>query len=252
MKFITKSKIILIFSLMLLSLLSINSSAIEDPSKPFSIKKTSAKQLSLKTAPQDKDNVKKHDSNAKKSVKIEKKEPLSSPQIPLAQTISGILVVFGFIVVIVIIMKKYGKKLGIGNFANNIITVKARQQLDAKNSVSVIKVYEDEYVLGVGANGVTLLSKLTPIGESELFDNGETLENDAELQSLGLNDNQETNNAPFVSQLQSFIGNKKNNDKETTSRSTYSAKLDNSVNETVSLNISNQYNQQKDDNNEEN
>ena len=250
MKFKKKNNIILTFLVIIFGISALNALAIEDPNKPFGIKKTNNKldsSINNKTV-KDKNNL--ITNSNKKEDKDITKATLNSPEIPLGQTISGILAVFVFIVIIVIIMKKYGNKLGIGNFTNNIITVKARQQLDSKNSVSVIKVYEDEYVLGVGANGITLLSKLTPIGESELFDNGEE-NNDDELQNLDINNSQQVNNTPFINQLQSFIGNKKHNNTEASSRSTYSAKLDNAMNKTVSLNISNQYNQQKDNNNNE-
>ena len=109
-------------------------------------------------------------------------------EFPLARMIVGALTVFGLLVVAVVLLKKYGGKLGVGNLSN-IITIKARQQLDQKNSLVVAKVFEDEYVLGVGQNGVTLLAKLMPIQNSEIV-GGES---------------DQFNNEPFETQLNEMI-----------------------------------------------
>ena len=69
------------------------------------------------------------------------------------------------------VLKKFGK--GILPSSNaQIITVKSKIQLDARNSVSVLRIYDEEYVIGAGSNGVNLLAKLLPIDgvESELED----------------------------------------------------------------------------------
>ncbi|MDD3118019.1 MAG: flagellar biosynthetic protein FliO [Victivallales bacterium] len=60
------------------------------------------------------------------------------------------------------IMRKYGK--GILPKSNaTVITVKSKVQLDARNSVSVLRIYDEEYVIGAGSGGLTLLARLLPI-----------------------------------------------------------------------------------------
>ena len=67
------------------------------------------------------------------------------------------------------ILKRFGKNIIPGGGAQ-IITMKSRVQLDQKNSVALIRVYDEEFVVGSGPQGVTLLAKLLPIDgvESEM------------------------------------------------------------------------------------
>ena len=60
------------------------------------------------------------------------------------------------------ILRKYGRGLMPGGSVE-LIKVKAKIQLDARNSVSVLKIYEEEFVVGAGAEGVRLLARLMPI-----------------------------------------------------------------------------------------
>ncbi len=241
MKFFRRNNLILIFIATILTTTATMSKAV-DPQEPLNVQKK--EQINEDIAPNKQNLTATNPDSAIKNDKIKKnKLNVTTPAIPLAKTISGILIVFGFIAVIVIVMKKYGNKFGIGNFANNIVTVKARQQLDAKNSISVVKVYEDEYVLAVGNNGVTLLSKLTPIAESELFANNAS----EELPEFKKNDSKDKNNAPFESQLKSFISNKNTAPITKSEQESYSPRLDNAVNDSVSLNISTNYDSQKDE-----
>ena len=70
------------------------------------------------------------------------------------------------------VLRKYGRGILPSNHAE-IIKVKAKIQLDAKNSVAVLRIYDEEYVIGAGADGVRLLTRLMPIDgiESEPTDN---------------------------------------------------------------------------------
>ncbi|UDQ96626.1 flagellar biosynthetic protein FliO [Lentisphaerota bacterium WC36G] len=263
MKLKTKNNIILLVSVLTLLLNVANSSAIEDPNKPFGPKLSNKQKetvAKIKSNDTETTNNNKKVIVAPKKISQEKaKEPISSPDLPISQAVVAILIIFGFIGAVYVIIRKYGSKMGIGNFANNIITVKARQQLDAKNAVSVIKVYEDEYVVGVGINGITLLSKLTPITESELFstdqgDNVFTTMNDETEELYDVNDieSSETNNTPFINQFKNFVSNKTKISENSENKSaTYSEKLDNAVNDSVNINISPSYNHQKgNDNND--
>lgn len=67
------------------------------------------------------------------------------------------------------ILKRFGKNIIPGGGAQ-IITLKSRVQLDQKNSVALLRVYDQEFVVGSGPQGITLLAKLLPIDgvESEL------------------------------------------------------------------------------------
>ena len=69
------------------------------------------------------------------------------------------------------VLKKFGRGI-LPNSSAQIITVKSKIQLDARNSVAVLRIYDEEYVIGAGTNGVNLLAKLLPIDgvESELED----------------------------------------------------------------------------------
>ncbi len=81
----------------------------------------------------------------------------------------AVVILGGMVAGLVIIMRKYGRSI-LPNSDATIISVKSKVQLDPRNSVSVLKVYDEEYVIGAGPNGVTLLAKLLPIDgvESEI------------------------------------------------------------------------------------
>lgn len=59
-------------------------------------------------------------------------------------------------------MKKFGRKIG-GNTNPGTIRVIAKQYIDNKNYLVLVKVYEEEVLLGVGGNGINMLSKFAPI-----------------------------------------------------------------------------------------
>lgn len=75
---------------------------------------------------------------------------------------------------LIFILRKYGRGMLPSSNAS-VITVKSKIQLDPRNSVALLKIYDEEYVVGAGTNGVTLLAKLLPIEGTE-----SEPENDAE------------------------------------------------------------------------
>jgi len=77
------------------------------------------------------------------------------------------------------ILRKYGRGILPSNNAD-IIKVKAKIQLDAKNSVAVLRIYDEEYVIGAGGNGVTLLTRLMPIDGLETEPENTNPPNDTE------------------------------------------------------------------------
>ncbi len=113
-----------------------------------------------------------------------------SADLPFGQLIFA----FGFLFIIMggvlYAIKRWGKKFtGLENEAT--IKIIARNHIDTKNSLVVARVYEEEVLLGVGANGITLLSRFSPIGEDEIEannnDNNDSIF-DSELKSAIKND----------------------------------------------------------------
>lgn len=60
------------------------------------------------------------------------------------------------------VLKKFNSRLN--NYdKSSSLRVKSRIQLDSKNAVVLIGVYEQEFLVGAGTNGVTLISKFSSI-----------------------------------------------------------------------------------------
>lgn len=62
------------------------------------------------------------------------------------------------------------RKFGAGSVINEkraSMRIKGRIQLDPKNSVVLLGVYEDEFLLGVGSGGVNVISKFKQLEDSE-------------------------------------------------------------------------------------
>ncbi len=104
-----------------------------------------------------------------KKAELDKKgsDDVMSDNLPYGQLIFA----FGFLFIIMgavlYAIKKWGRKFtGLENEAT--IKIIARNHIDTKNSLVVARVYEEEVLLGVGANGITLLSRFSPIGEDEI------------------------------------------------------------------------------------
>ena len=113
-----------------------------------------------------------------------------SSSLPFGQ----LLFAFGFLFIIMgavlYAIQKWGRKFtGLENEAT--IKIIARNHIDTKNSLVVARVYEEEVLLGVGANGITLLSRFSPIGEDEIEannnDNNDSIF-DSELKSAIIKD----------------------------------------------------------------
>lgn len=73
-----------------------------------------------------------------------------------------LVVLAGMLAGLFYILRKYGRGVMPGGSAE-IMSVKAKIQLDARNSVTVLKIYEEEFVVGAGTEGVRLLARLMPI-----------------------------------------------------------------------------------------
>jgi len=79
------------------------------------------------------------------------------------------LLVLSLLVGFLYVLKKFGAKYA-GIKTDDIIRVTSKVQVDSKNSLMMLRVYEDELLVGVGDNGITLLSRFNQIeNEDELI-----------------------------------------------------------------------------------
>lgn len=54
------------------------------------------------------------------------------------------------------------------------MSVKSKLQLDSKNALVIVKAYDEEFLVGVGTNGINLISRFMPIDSHEIEDDDET------------------------------------------------------------------------------
>jgi len=87
--------------------------------------------------------------------------------IPIVKLVFAMVIMFSVMGGVFYLIKRFGRQyIGIDNAAN--IKILSRASLDTKNYVAVIRVYEEEMLIGVGNNGISLLSRFSPIGEDEI------------------------------------------------------------------------------------
>ena len=170
----------------LFTILSLNCFAANTPEKTSENQQTEIKQ---KWSAESKKIIDQFNSKKKKTNSATKINKKQNNELSLSRIIVGVITVAGIFIVLLVILKKYGKKFGVANYSN-IIKIKARQQIDTKNAIIVAKIYEDEYILGSGNNGVSLIAKLMPIENSELLNDPDNLA--------------EYNNQPFEEQLRNL------------------------------------------------
>lgn len=114
-------------------------------------------------------------SDTKKSVQPRKFGP-GITKIPKSEATEslGVSSVRMFIAMVVVIaamggffwgLKKLNSRLNTFDKAS-AIRVKSRLQLDSKNAVVLVGIYEQEFLIGSGTNGVTLISKFSSIEET--------------------------------------------------------------------------------------
>jgi flagellar biogenesis protein FliO len=78
------------------------------------------------------------------------------------------LFVIGLLLLFLYFLKQLSMKYG-GLKSDDIIRVISKVHVDQKNSLIMVRVYEDELLLGVGQDGINLLSRFNPIdNEDEL------------------------------------------------------------------------------------
>ncbi len=105
--------------------------------------------------------------NKKAELQEKGTDDVISSNLPFGQLIFAFGFLFLIMGAVLYAIKKWGRKFtGIENEAT--IKIIARNHIDTKNSLIVARVYEEEILIGVGANGITLLSRFSPIGEDEI------------------------------------------------------------------------------------
>ena len=96
--------------------------------------------------------------------KIPKSEATESLGISSTRMLFAMVVVIAAMGIFFWGLKKLNSKLNTFDKASSI-RVKSRLQLDSKNSVVLVGVYEQEFLIGSGSNGVTLISKFSSIDD---------------------------------------------------------------------------------------
>ncbi|OGV39397.1 MAG: hypothetical protein A2020_09225 [Lentisphaerae bacterium GWF2_45_14] len=94
--------------------------------------------------------------------KIPKSDSVESLGISSSRMLFALIAVLGAMVLFFWLLKKFNHRLS--NFEKDAaIKVKSRIQLDARNAIVLIGVYEQEFLVGSGTNGITLISKFSNI-----------------------------------------------------------------------------------------
>ncbi len=128
-------------------------------------------------------------SRLKKESTLKNNENALSLEFPVFKLIVSFVLLFGVLGGVIYALKRWGKRFtGLEN--NATIKVVSRSHLDGKNYLVVVRVYEEEMLLGVGNNGINLLSRFSPIGEDEIEAN-----------------NNDGNNSVFDTELKNVLSN---------------------------------------------
>ena len=94
--------------------------------------------------------------------KIPKSESVESLGVSSSRMLTAMLIVIAAMVFFFWLLKKLNSRLSSVD-KESALRIKSRVQLDTKNSVVLIGVYEQEFLVGSGTNGVTLISKFSSI-----------------------------------------------------------------------------------------
>ena len=87
------------------------------------------------------------------------------------------LFVLSLLIGFLFLLKKFGAKYA-GIKTDDIIRITSRVQVDSKNTLMMLRVYEDEMLVGVGQNGIQLLSRFNQIdNEDDLISDEKTNQN---------------------------------------------------------------------------
>lgn len=82
----------------------------------------------------------------------------------LAKACGSLAIILIVIMTIYYFLRKFSKQIGIQS-KDNPIRIHSKQMLDAKTSLYLIRVYEDEFLISVGPNGSNNIARYALIGE---------------------------------------------------------------------------------------
>jgi flagellar biogenesis protein FliO len=111
----------------------------------------------------------------------EKEGSVSSLGVSTPRILLALVVVGGLMGGFFYYLKKYGRNFTGTEKSVIGLAVKNRLSLDAKNSVVIVRAYEEELVLGLGTNGITLLTKYSAIDGSEIDEDEEKIDNQTKM-----------------------------------------------------------------------
>ncbi|MCM8534288.1 MAG: flagellar biosynthetic protein FliO [Lentisphaeraceae bacterium] len=101
----------------------------------------------------------------KKSIGLTDTKKSNSGEVMLKTCIS-LAAVIGLILLIFYAIKKINNKVYVGN-KNNPLRVFSRMPLDNKNYLTLVRAYEEEFLLSVGPNGTTVVARYAIIGDED-------------------------------------------------------------------------------------
>lgn len=99
--------------------------------------------------------------------KVAKKDSMTSLGAPMWRVSITLLFLIGLIWGIATILKKFGKKFG-GFDMGEKMKVISRLQIDTKNALVLVRLYEEEILLGVNAGHISMLNKYSAIDHAEI------------------------------------------------------------------------------------
>ncbi|MCM8534735.1 MAG: flagellar biosynthetic protein FliO [Lentisphaeraceae bacterium] len=101
----------------------------------------------------------------KKSLGLTDTKKSNSGEVML-KTCLSLAAVIGLILLIFYAIKKINNKVYVGN-KNNPLRVFSRMPLDNKNYLTLVRAYEEEFLLSVGPNGTTVVARYAIIGDDD-------------------------------------------------------------------------------------
>lgn len=101
----------------------------------------------------------------KKSIGLTDTKKSNSGEVML-KTCLSLAAVIGLILLIFYAIKKINNKVYVGN-KNNPLRVFSRMPLDNKNYLTLVRAYEEEFLLSVGPNGTTVVARYAIIGDED-------------------------------------------------------------------------------------
>ncbi len=91
------------------------------------------------------------------ATRIERNEPV---KLPILRFVVSLTVVIGLLAVFMIFLQKINRRYQ--GTSGHAIRVISRTHLDNKNYLALVSVHKDEYLVGVGANGISVLARTEP------------------------------------------------------------------------------------------